>query len=117
MKKESCIFRVASHPNAGGGHINRSLALAEYLSNYLKIKFAIDNKGRNWIPYIKKFGFDSVTVKNFRKEKVAISILDGYEFSKRKIHNILSRNTINVVDINLKLMCQPVFLAKLTEIM
>ena len=38
MKKESCIFRVASHPNAGGGHINRSLAIAEYLSNYLKIK-------------------------------------------------------------------------------
>ena len=85
MKKESCIFRVASHPNAGGGHINRSLALAEYLSNYLKIKFAIDNKGRNWIPYIKKFGFDSVTVKNFRKEKVAISILDGYEFSKNEL--------------------------------
>lgn len=85
MKKESCIFRVASHPSAGGGHINRSLALAEYLSNYLKIKFVIDNKGRNWIPYIKKFGFDSITIKNFRKEKVAISILDGYKFSKNEL--------------------------------
>jgi|TARA_B100001750_G_scaffold248288_1_gene278067 spore coat polysaccharide biosynthesis predicted glycosyltransferase SpsG len=85
LKKESCIFRVASHPSAGGGHINRSLALAEYLSNYLKIKFVIDNKGRNWIPYIKKFGFDSITIKNFRKEKVAISILDGYKFSKNEL--------------------------------
>ena len=54
----------------------------EFINNAL---FVIDNKGRNWIPYIKKFGFDSITIKNFRKEKVAISILDGYKFSKNEL--------------------------------
>lgn len=95
MKKESCIFRVASRPNEGGGHVNRSLALADHLSKSLKIKFVIDNEGRNWIPHIKKSGFDSVVIKNFKKEKIAVSILDGYTFSAselqkwRKISNFL----------------------------
>jgi len=76
---------VASQPNAGGGHVNRSLALAKHLSSSLKIKFVVDNEGRNWIPYIKKFGFNPTTVKNFRKEKITIAILDGYAFSKNEI--------------------------------
>jgi len=81
------IFRVASNPEVGGGHIMRSISLALKMKKYFHIHFVLDSRAKNWVPYLNKKGFTADLIhskgdQNFQFEAKCIGVLiDSYEIN------------------------------------
>jgi len=79
--KRKWVFRVASKPEAGGGHIMRSLSLARELCRYEKVHFLLCPGGEFWIEKIKRHGIGVSIASNFDIKDISNFVVDGYEFS------------------------------------
>jgi spore coat polysaccharide biosynthesis predicted glycosyltransferase SpsG len=87
MMQNIWIFRVASKPEVGGGHISRCLAIAKSLRSSSEILFVLDEGGDAWIPRLKQEGFDAGIVGREilgkgREMNRAGCLIDGYEFGE-----------------------------------
>lgn len=74
------VFRVASGPKSGGGHLMRSLALAQVLSKTGRVLFFLDKEGKSWREYLETFGFDIVIGARPEQFECFAAIIDGYVF-------------------------------------
>ncbi len=53
---ESWLFRVASRPEFGGGHVKRCLVLAAAMGPSTSVRFLLDSGGEAWAPTVTKAG-------------------------------------------------------------
>lgn len=78
------LFRVASTPEVGGGHMSRCLALAKAL---VKIEekadplFILDQGGDAWVPAVSNAGFDVVLDGDEPQGLWVGGLMDGYHFT------------------------------------
>ena len=79
--KKKWVFRVASNPEAGGGHVMRSLSLARELHRYEKVHFLLCPGGEYWIEKIKKHGIGVSIASNFYIKNISNFVVDGYDFT------------------------------------
>jgi spore coat polysaccharide biosynthesis predicted glycosyltransferase SpsG len=80
---DTWIFRVASKPEVGGGHISRSLAIACAMRKWYTCLFVLDQGGEHWIERIEAAGFQAViSVDDSRNWSGCL--LDGYEFTEHE---------------------------------
>jgi len=70
-KNKIWIVRACSSPQAGGGHMMRSISLAFFLKNYIDVHFILDNDGKSWLPILEKKGFTAEVLK-FHSDKPLI---------------------------------------------
>lgn len=92
LKTNLWIFRVASRPEVGGGHVMRSISLARVLNKYVDVCFVLDQGGEFWLPHILKYGFDAEIIGDYEgidlsspnlHQYNSISVLvDSYDFNE-----------------------------------
>jgi len=56
------LFRVASRPEAGAGHIKRCLVLADTMRPLASAQFLLDTGGESWLPVVHDAGHDAIAV-------------------------------------------------------
>jgi spore coat polysaccharide biosynthesis predicted glycosyltransferase SpsG len=75
------LFRVASRPQDGAGHVSRCRALAAVLARTSPVQFVLDAEGESWIPVLASAGLPATTSWQPSAEPWAGCVLDGYHFS------------------------------------
>ncbi len=86
-KDDKWAFRVASSPEAGGGHIMRCLSVARELHNHqISIHFLLCKGGEYWIDRIKSYGMTASIYKSTEEIKNKKLLVDGYDFSSVEIN-------------------------------
>lgn len=76
--KKGWLFRVASHPRWGGGHVRRCLAIAQALSPYSPVQFMLDAGGDAWKPHLIQAGM-AVHENDDEDASYHAVLLDSYE--------------------------------------
>ena len=79
------IFRVASRPEVGGGHVARCRVLAQALAQTVPVKFVLDRRGQQWSPSLLNLGFDVAFETDDIVEEGAVCIVDGYDFEEAEL--------------------------------
>ncbi len=87
------VFRVASKPKSGGGHMMRSMSLARALDRYVAIHFVLDQGSEFWLPRLSKRGFTGEVAQNNNNFKLrsrdklnCIGVLvDSYDISRNSM--------------------------------
>jgi UDP-2,4-diacetamido-2,4,6-trideoxy-beta-L-altropyranose hydrolase len=80
-KEKSWVFRVASAPKVGGGHIMRCLSIARELHQHRSVHFLLCEGGEYWIDFIESFGMTASIYRKNAEIKNKNILIDGYEFS------------------------------------
>ncbi len=80
------IFRVASTPQVGGGHVSRCLTIAAALPTDLPCLFVLDEGGENWTDRIEADGFQAAVNGQQGDGPWPGCLLDGYGFRDAEIN-------------------------------
>ncbi len=75
-------FRVASRPEDGGGHVARTLAIAEAMPAGTPVAFVLDAGGDHWQGMLRERGFQTLSADGALRCPWVGALLDGYHFSK-----------------------------------
>ena len=79
-------FRVASRPEAGGGHVARCLVLARALCDLGdRVLFVLDDDGFGWRSQIVEHGHGCVSASGVLAERMQGCLIDGYDFDEQAI--------------------------------
>lgn len=78
----SWLFRVASRPEDGAGHLSRCRALAKALAAHDGVVFLLDDGGEFWMPLLESEGLRATTAGQDLRGPWAGSVLDGYHFTR-----------------------------------
>ena len=84
-KEISWIFRTASAPEVGGGHVMRCISIGRELNKYQTVHFLLCKGGDSWIDYIKYYGMTASIYKSPIEVRNKNILVDGYNFSKSEI--------------------------------
>lgn len=76
MTAHNWVFRVASRPEYGGGHVRRCLVLAHAMKPVAQVTFALDHGGGKWRDDIAAAGFDAVADEEGTESPVAGVVVD-----------------------------------------
>ncbi len=76
------LFRVASSPKWGGGHVARCRALGRALSTRSPVTMLLDPDGGNWLEPLEREGFEIAFADRVPVGRWCGSLLDGYGFSE-----------------------------------
>ena len=76
------VVRADMRAAVGGGHVMRSLALAEAMMEYAPVVFAIDPDGADWADKIAARGITAIEEDKLGDGPWAGVVLDGYGFSR-----------------------------------
>ncbi len=82
---KSWIFRVASTPEVGGGHVMRCLSIARELIKYKSVHFLLCSGGEYWIDRITCYGIKASIYTSSKSMKDLGVLIDGYGFSDLEI--------------------------------
>ncbi len=86
-KKKSWVFRVASTPEVGGGHVMRCLSIGRELQKYQSVHFLLCKGGEYWIDRIKYYGITASIYESDEELENMNLLVDGYNFSDLDIRN------------------------------
>ncbi len=81
------LFRVASSPEVGGGHVMRCLSIGRELHKYQSVHFLLCNGGEHWIDRIKYYSMTASIYKSPVEMKNTNVLIDGYGFSELEIQD------------------------------
>ncbi len=77
-------FRVASRPEDGGGHVARTLAIAEQMPAGLPVTFVLDAGADHWQQMLRERGYRTLSAGGALGSSWSGVLLDGYHFSTDK---------------------------------
>ncbi len=91
--KRFWIFRVSSKPDAGGGHMMRSISLARALSQYIDIHFVLDQGADSWLLRLENRGLTGEISQNDNNFKLRLRdklncigvLVDSYDISRNSM--------------------------------
>jgi UDP-2,4-diacetamido-2,4,6-trideoxy-beta-L-altropyranose hydrolase len=75
------VFRVASSPEVGGGHVMRCLSIGRELHKYQSVHFLLCNGGEYWFDHVKHYSMTASIYKTLAEVKNKNLLVDGYNFS------------------------------------
>jgi len=75
------LFRVASSPSVGSGHVARCRALAKQLNRHTPVCFALDDDGRHWATPLARDGFEILDRDPLQAHAWSGCLLDDYRLS------------------------------------
>ena len=78
------LFRVASSPDMGAGHMSRCIHLARAFSHDHKIHFILDQPDKVWENKLYDFGFSCSVNDDSDIKNVLGCVLDGYQFTEEE---------------------------------
>jgi UDP-2,4-diacetamido-2,4,6-trideoxy-beta-L-altropyranose hydrolase len=76
------LFRIASSPGVGGGHIARCTSLGLELLRHCPVTMMLDPDGLQWRPHLEEMGFDVCTSADRPAGLWSGSLVDGYDFDR-----------------------------------
>jgi spore coat polysaccharide biosynthesis predicted glycosyltransferase SpsG len=85
------LFRVASRPDQGGGHVRRCLVLSRALAPHAPSVIVLDKGAEDWLPTLQGVGQAAMIEGAELEEAWAGSVLDGYDFSERYARELSRR--------------------------
>lgn len=81
------VFRVASRPEVGGGHVSRCLTLARAMAGRVSVRFVLDPEGADWTSRIMASGFEVGAEGDAWTGHAEGVILDTYEVSRTTLQH------------------------------
>jgi UDP-2,4-diacetamido-2,4,6-trideoxy-beta-L-altropyranose hydrolase len=82
------IFKVASRPEVGGGHMMRCISLARVFSKHTNLVFILDTNGEYWVDILKKYGLKWEFGLNSINNNCVGVLVDDYDCSENELLNL-----------------------------
>lgn len=94
------LFRVASRPEVGAGHVSRCRALARALKVAANVTMVVDKGAEFWFDGLRNDGFDVAVDGDALTDPYSGCVIDGYEFGEAEISSwaARARRLIMIVD-------------------
>lgn len=96
--KRVWIFRVATAPRHGGGHLSRCLTLADAMPEMVQTLFHIDPDSRSAEDLLSDRGYDFAVDHGGAVEPAAGLLLDGYDFGHETVDRYKNAGPMVVLD-------------------